>query len=93
MQVPEFWLQEVPTKDIVVLVQLSFTNFLVEAVPWSEINVGHEPGLVQLFLNLRTWKNGGGDEERKGGKKGGRREEGGRKTQHVNSMHIIQMHM
>ena len=69
-----------PTEDVVVLVELSFTNLFVEAVPWSKIDVSHKPSLVQSLLNLRgggmkEWEGGGGEREggREGGKEGGKR--------------------
>ena len=47
------------TEDVVVLIQLSIADLLVEAIPWREINVHHEPSSTQLLLHL-------------GGREGGR---------------------
>ena len=40
------------TEDKVVLVKLSMTYLLVEAVSSAKINVYHEPCIMQLFVDL-----------------------------------------
>lgn len=55
------------------MIQLGISDLLVKAVPWSEINICHEPSSAQLLMHLggREKKKGRMEGEWEGGREGG----------------------